>query len=196
MNNLNILKNTLGVVNNADKCLLGGMPLYQVKSLFDGLVLADVIDFDSQYGELLQVVLDTKRKDVATKNIIYVRSILETIINDQELEKIELDKAQNKKDILAIDSTCVDVTRNENKEIQLQLTNMPKKIGRPKSANSLTGAERAKKARDKKRASKLVTVNSTLNQESSELYLVMVKSGYDLNSIIQMAHNRALLLND
>lgn len=188
MNNLNILKNTLGIVNNADKYLTGGMALYQVKALFDGLVLADVIDFDSQYGELLRVVLDTKRKDVAAKNIIYVRSILQSMIKESEAE--QLDKVQEQQDSLVIESTCVDVTRNNNSsETQLQLNDIPKKLGRPKSVNALSGAERAKKARAKKKANKLVTVNSTLSLNASHLYEQMIKEGFDLNAMIEMAHD-------
>lgn len=197
MNNLNILKNTLGVVNNADKYLENGMPLYQVKSLFDGLVLAGTIDFDSQYGELLRVVLDTKRKDTAAKNIIYVRSILQTMIKDLEVVQAQLVEFEKKQDSLAIDSTCVIVTGNENKkEVQLQLNDIPKKIGRPKSETSLSGAERAKRARDKKKANKLVTIQSTLSMHASILYKQMIDGGYDLNSIIEIAHNQAPLDKD
>jgi hypothetical protein len=193
MNSLTDLKRILEVVIHADREFSSGTALYQIKALFDGLVFDDIIDFTSEYGSLLKAALTAKRKDTAMKNFIFSRSCLDSLIKALEVEQVELNKAQKQQDALAIESTCVNVTSNENKETQLQLTNIPKKIGRPKLANSLSGAERAKKARDKKKASKLVTVNSTLNQGSSELYNAMVKSGYDLNSIIQMAHDHSLL---
>lgn len=195
MNNLKVLKNILAVVIDADKQLDGGLALYRFKGLFDGLILADVIDFSSKYGELLNVALSTKRKDTAAKNIIYVRSILQSMIKDQEFEQEKLVRAQKEGDDLAIDSTCVIVTGNENKEVQLQLTNMPKKLGRPKSNNALSGAERAKKARDKKKANKLVTVNSTLSERDSILYNQMIENGFNLNSIISMAYSYSLTLD-
>ncbi len=80
-----------------------------------------------------------------------------------------------------------------SKEIQLQLKDMPKKLGRPKSANALTGAERARKAREKKKSKNLVTVNATLTQHASKLYNEMLNSGYDLSDIVEMAHNQAPL---
>lgn len=194
MNNLNILKNTLGVINNADKMLLGGMPLYQVKALFDGLVLADVIDFDTQYGELLRVVLDSKRKDTAMIYIIRARGCLESLIHKQQQSILDSKVKEQKQDDLAIESTCITVTSNgKSNEVQLQLTNMSKKIGRPKSENALSGAERSKRARDKKKANKLVTVNSTLSEHASKLYNEMIESGYDLTEIIILAHNQSLL---
>ena len=78
-------------------------------------------------------------------------------------------------------------------EVQLQLSDIPKKLGRPKSSNALSGAERAKRARDKKKRDNLVTVNVSLNLKSSVLYNQMIDSGYDLNTIIEMAHNQAPL---
>jgi hypothetical protein len=168
---------------------MNDMPLYKVKALFDGLVLADVIDFGSKYGEFISIVLNTKRKDVATKHIIYVRSILETMIKNQELENAQLVESQKEQDSLAIESTCVIVTSNgKSNEVQLQLTNMPKKIGRPKSENALSGAERSKRARDKKKANKLVTVNSTLSKSDSERYNRMISDGYSLSWIIDKAY--------
>jgi hypothetical protein len=187
--NLNILKNTLGVVNNADKCLLGGMPLYQVKSLFDGLVLADVIDFDSQYGELLQVVLDTKRKDVAAKNIIYVRSILQSLIKEKQQAIFDLEAEQSKGDADAIESTCVNVSQHDNKETQLLLENIPRKIGRPSTGKALSNAERSKRARDKKKANSLLTVNTTLDKHASELASIMLEKGYVFNDIVRLAYS-------
>ncbi len=73
---------------------------------------------------------------------------------------------------------------------------MPKKLGRPKSASALSGAEREKRekrARDKKRKAKLVTVNSTLSQHGSELYRQMIDSGYNLNDMIANAYNQTPL---
>ena len=166
-------------------------PLHQVKALFDGLQLDDAIDFDSQYGQLIRVVLDAKRKDVAMKNLIFARGVLQTMIKELELENIEQEKTQKAQDALAIDSTCIIVTGNIKSnfnELQLQLDNMPKKIGRPKSENALTGAERAKRARDKKKNNDLVTINSTLSKHESELYNIMISKGYDLNHIIMMAY--------
>jgi len=194
MNNLNILKNTLGVVNNADKMLLGGMPLYQVKALFDGLVLAGVIDFDLPYGELLQNALDSKRKDVASVNIIRARSSLEGTIEALDIKIKACEEAEQEMDSLAIESTCeiISVPRN-NKELQLQLDNMPKKLGRPNTGKALSNAERSKRARDKKKANKLVTVNSTLSDHASKLYNEMIESGYDLTEIIIFAHIQSLL---
>jgi hypothetical protein len=99
-------------------------------------------------------------------------------------------KPQKGSDSLAIDSTFVDVSRNVNSsEVQLQLSNVPKKLGRPRSPNALTGAQRAKKSRDKRKANKLVTVNSMLDRESSKLYNLMIEDGIDLNAIIKMAYD-------
>ncbi len=153
------------------------------------------IDFDSQYGQLIKIVLESKRKDPAMKNVIFARGCLEGMIKELELENAKRESEQKDKDALAIDSTCVtvSVSRNENAEVQLQLNDIPKKIGRPKKADAMSGAERAKKARDKKKANKLVTVNATLSQHASELYNQMISSGYDLSSIIEMAHNQAPL---
>lgn len=200
MNNLNTLKKTLEVVMHADREASIDSPLHQVKALFDGLQLDDAIDFDSQYGQLIRVVLDAKRKDVAMKNLIFARGVLQTMIKELELENIEQEKTQKAQDALAIDSTCIIVTGNDKivtvtdniksnfNELQLQLDNMPKKIGRPKSENALTGAERAKRARDKKKNNDLVTINSTLSKHESELYNIMISKGYDLNHIIMMAY--------
>jgi hypothetical protein len=201
MNNINTLKNTLGIINNADKHLRDGMALYQVKSLFDGLMLADAIDFDSQYGEFLKVFLSTKRKDTAAKNIIYARSIIQAIIKEQEDEQaniIESEKEENKK---AIDSTCIVVTSNEKEELittllayklpnetQLQLNDIPKTLGRPKSPNALSGAQRAKRARHKKKMNEQVLINTTLSKEASKSYSEMKAKGYDLNMIIKKAY--------
>jgi len=193
MKSLKDLQQLLTIVIHADKELEQGMALYQVKSLFDNLQLNGFIDFDSQHGELIQVVLDTKRKDVAAKNIIYVRSILQTIIKEKELEQAQLVEAEREQDSFAIESTCITVTRNDKEKIQLQLNDIPKTLGRPKLANALTGAQRAKKARDKKKANDLVTVNSTLSKHASELYCQMIDSGYDLNDIIANAYNQTPL---
>jgi hypothetical protein len=188
MNNLHVLKNTLSVVIDADKELESGMPLYQVKALFDGLVLADVIDFDLPYGELLQNVLDSKRKDIAAVNIIRARSSLEGTIEALEIKIKAFEDAEQEMDLLSIESTCITVTSNEKQnEVQLQLNDIPRKRGRPKSVNALSGAQRAKKARDKKKANKLVTVMSTLSGSASLLYNEMILEGHDLNSIIELA---------
>jgi len=186
MNNLSILKNNLSVILNAEKELFSGLALYKFKALFDGLVIVDNIDFCSEYGELLLICLRSKRKNEAMKHIVFARSSLESTIKSLELEKIELDKKEEKQDNLAIESTCIVVTDNEKEEVQLN--DIPKKLGRPKSKNALSGAQRAKKARDKKKANKLITVNSTLNADSSVFYTQMIKSGYDLNSIIAMSY--------
>ncbi|PKH86243.1 hypothetical protein [Colwellia sp. Bg11-28] len=191
MNNIKELQEILNIVHLADKSLLNGMPLYQIKSLFDDLNLNGFIDFDTVHGELIQLVLDAKRKDVASVNIIRARSTLENTIKSLEVEQVEFTEAQKKDDDLSIESTCdtIIVSRN-TKEIQLQLNDIPKKIGRPKLANALTGAQRAKKARDKKKASKLVTVNTTLTPQASALYNQMLASGHDLNQIITHAYNQ------
>jgi hypothetical protein len=204
MNSLNTLIKILEVVTHADREMSIDTPLHQVKALFDSLQLDNVIDFDSQYGQIIRVVLHAKRKNIAMKNLIFARSILQTMIKEVELENLKQDEIQKKQDSLAIESTCVTVTDNEKdtcsnaiafdfKEVQLQLNDIPKKIGRPKSSNSLSGAERAKRARDKKKANKLTTVNTTLTMHASMLYKQMIDSGYDLNSIIEMAHNQAPL---
>lgn len=190
MTDLNILKNTLAVVIDADKQLLGGMPLYQVKGLFDGLVLAEVIDFDTQYGELLKVFIDTKRKDTAMQNLIYVRSLIQTLIKEGEEQQELLVESEKEQDDLAIESTCevVTVSRND-KEVQLQLGNIPKKLGRPATGKALTNAERSKRAREKKKANKLVTINQTLTKHGSVLYNDLINNGHDINSILSIAHN-------
>lgn len=192
MNNLNELKNLLSLSYDAKKQLFDGLALYKFKALFDGLIISDMIDFSSEHGLLLKIVLKTNRRNDAMKNIVFVCSSLESTIKKLDLAQADLIESQKQQDELAIESTCVTVTSNENKEIQLQLSNMPKKIGRPKLASSLTGRERAKRARDKKKASKLVTVNSTLTQDASRLYSEMIKSGYDLSSIIEMAYKSSL----
>ena len=195
MNNIKELQEILNIVHLADKSLLNGMPLYQIKSLFDDLNLNGFIDFDTVHGELIQLVLDTKRKDVASVNIIRARSVLQDTIKEIELEVFDFNTGQKEKDDLAIESTCdiVSVSRND-KEVQLQLNNMPKKLGRPKISNPLTGAERAKKARDKKAANKLVTINTTLSKLESELYNELISGGFDLNSIVDMAYKHSLTL--
>ena len=196
MNNIKTLQEILNIVYLADKELGQGTPLYKIKSLFDDLNLNGFIDFDSVHGELIRLVLDTKRKDVASVNIIRVRSVLVGLIEALDLEQIGFDKAQKEHDSLAIESTCdtLSVPRN-NKETQLQLDNIPKKIGRPSTGKALTSAERSKRARDKKKASKLVTVNTTLTQRDSELYNRMLADGFDLNSMINMAYSYSLTLN-
>jgi hypothetical protein len=66
---------------------------------------------------------------------------------------------------------------------------MPKKLGRPPTGKALTNAERSKRSRDKKKTNQLVTVNASLSIYSSQLYNAMINDGYDLNSIIEMAHS-------
>lgn len=78
-------------------------------------------------------------------------------------------------------------------EQQLQLDNLPKKQGRPKTGSAMTNAERSRKAREKKRASKIVTINTSLSLKASLLYSQMIDSGYDINLIIEMAYNQAPL---
>jgi hypothetical protein len=195
MNNIKILQEILNIVYLADKELLGGAPLYQIKSLFDDLNLNGFIDFDTVHGELIQLVLDAKRKDVASVNIIRARSVLQDTIKEIELEEVDFVASQKDIDDLAIESTCEVITVPCNtKEVQLQLNDIPKKIGRPKLANALTGAQRAKKARDKKAANKLVTVNTTLSKLESELYNELISGGFDLNSIVDMAYKHSLTL--
>jgi hypothetical protein len=195
MNNIKILQEILNIVYLADKELLGGAPLYQIKSLFDDLNLNGFIDFDTVHGELIQLVLDAKRKDVASVNIIRARSVLQDTIKEIELKEVDFVASQKDIDDLAIESTCEVITVPCNtKEVQLQLNDIPKKIGRPKLANALTGAQRAKKARDKKAANKLVTVNTTLSKLESELYNELISGGFDLNSIVDMAYKHSLTL--
>lgn len=195
MNNIKILQEILNIVYLADKELLGGAPLYQIKSLFDDLNLNGFIDFDTVHGELIQLVLDAKRKDVASVNIIRARSVLQQAIKEIELEVFDFHTSQKEKDDLAIESTCdiVSVSRND-KEIQLQLDNIPKKLGRPATGKALTSAERSKRARDKKAANKLVTINTTLSKLESELYNELISGGFDLNSIVDMAYKHSLTL--
>ncbi len=195
MNNIKILQEILNIVYLADKELLGGAPLYQIKSLFDDLNLNGFIDFDTVHGELIQLVLDAKRKDVASVNIIRARSVLQQAIKEIELEVFDFHTSQKEKDDLAIESTCdiVSVSRND-KEIQLQLDNVPKKLGRPATGKALTSAERSKRARDKKAANKLVTINTTLSKLESELYNELISGGFDLNSIVDMAYKHSLTL--
>tara|TARA_B100000809_G_C15032040_1_gene492328 strand:+ start:285 stop:881 length:597 start_codon:yes stop_codon:yes gene_type:complete len=196
MNNIKILQEVLNIVYLADKELMQGTPLYQVKSLFDDLNLNGFIDFDTIYGELIQLVLDAKRKDVASINVIRARSILEDTIKSLKSEQVIIDEVQKKEDDLAIEGTCVTVIVSRNtKEIQLQLNDIPKKLGRPSSGNAMTNAERSKKARDKKAANKLVTINTTLNKRDSELYNLMIASGFDLNKIVDMAYTYSLTLD-
>jgi hypothetical protein len=195
MKSLKILKRTLEVVIHADRESSQYTALYKIKGLFDSLVLDGAIDFNSEHGQLIRVALDTKRKTIMSKNLIGARYSLVSLIEEMELEQSEIEIIEKERDKLAIDSTCntVSVTCNSNKEVQLQLSNMPKKIGRPKSANSLTGAERAKRARDKKKANKLVNVNASLDLVASGLYKQMINSGYDLSSMVKMAYNQAPL---
>lgn len=195
MNNIKTLQEILNIVYLADKELLGGAPLYQIKSLFDDLNLNGFIDFDTVHGELIQLVLDAKRKDVASVNIIRARSVLQDTIKEIELEVFDFNTGQKEKDDLAIESTCdiVSVSRND-KEIQLQLDNIPKKLGRPATGKALTSAERSKRARDKKAANKLVTINTTLSKLESELYNELISGGFDLNSIVDMAYKHSLTL--
>lgn len=200
MNNLNTLKKVLEVVKHADREFSVSTPLYKIKSLFDGLQLDGVINSDTVHGEFILVALSSKRVDKAMKNIIFARSSLDIAIKDLEAKLIKQEEKQKALDALAIDSTCIVVTDNDNiitvtdniksnlNLLQLQLDNMPKKIGRPKSENALTGAERAKRARDKKKNNDLVTINSTLSKHESELYNIMVSKGYDLNHIITLAY--------
>lgn len=186
MNHLNILIKTLSIVIEADKSLTSGAALYQVKSLFDSLLLDDAIDFNSEYGELLRVVLDTKRKDTAAKNIIFARSLLQSLIREQEQVVLKAKEEEEVLNALAIDSTCEVVS-------PAKLENKVKKIGRPKIDKPLTSAERSKRSRDKKRASNVITVNTSLTVEASKLYSQLIESGYDINSIIEMAYNQAPL---
>lgn len=75
----------------------------------------------------------------------------------------------------------------DSKEIQLQLDNMPKKRGRPTTGTALTGAQRAKRARDKKRRTALVTINKSLGDEQSARYNKMLELGLDLDAIVDLA---------
>lgn len=197
MNQIKTLQEILNIVYLADKEITQGTALYVVQGLFDDLNVNGFIDFTTQYGGLITLILEAKRKDVAAVNIIRVRSVLEREVEKLKGEMLEV----SKDDINAIDSTCeVVVPRNEKdcpiqnpcfgKEVQMQLNDMPKLKGIPKSANSLSGAERAKRAREKKKANNLVTINSTLTMSASMLYRQMLDSGYDLNAIIEMAHNQ------
>jgi hypothetical protein len=194
MNDLKNLKRILEVVIHADRELSVGTALYVVKELFEGLIFDDVIDLTSEYGSLLKTALTAKRKDTAMKNFIFSRSCLDSLIKALELEQLNLNKAQKQQDDLAIESTFVDVTRNENKEIQLQLNYMPKKLGRPKLVNALSGAERAKRARDKKKEDNRVTINFTLSKEATRLYKLMENSGHDLNDIVVNAFNQTSVI--
>lgn len=190
MNNIKLLQEILNIVHLADKEITQGTPLYKVKALFDDLNLNGFIEFSTDYGELIQLILDAKRKDVAAVNIIRARSVLQDTIKRLEAQQIKLDEEQQEKDDLAIESTCevISVPRN-NKEVQFQLNDMPKKLGRPSTGKALTNAERSKRARDKKKSNHLVTVNTTFNLHVSALYTSLLANGYDLSSIIELAHN-------
>jgi hypothetical protein len=187
LNNIKTLQEILNIVYLADKEITQGTPLYKVKALFDNLNLNGFIEFSTNYGELIQLILDTKRKDVASINIIRARSILESTIEALKAKDLKLAEIEKKGDDLAIDSTCITVTSNE---IQLQLNDMPKKLGRPKLVNALSGAARAKRARDKKKEDKRVTINFTLSRDATRLYKLMEKGGYDLNDIVANAFNQ------
>jgi hypothetical protein len=194
LNNLNELKNILAVVTEAEKNLNSGLALYKFKSLFDGVILSDLIDFGTEYGQLLTTSLTSKRKKIAHVNIIRVRSSLECTIKSLQKSILDSKAKEQSQDELAIESTCevVIVPRNDKDDLskeQLQLDNMPKKLGRPNTGKALSNAERSKRARDKKKTNKLVTVNASLSIYSSQLYNAMINDGYDLNSIIEMAHS-------
>jgi len=73
-------------------------------------------------------------------------------------------------------------------EIQLQLDNMPKKRGRPSSGNAMSGAERAKKARLKKKETGIVHVSKSLESLEGGRYRMMLEAGLDLNSIVALAY--------
>jgi hypothetical protein len=189
MNNLNALKKVLEVVIHADREFSINTPLYKIKSLFDGLQLDGLINDSTAHGELILVALSSKRVDKAMKHIVFARSSLEVTIKDLELAQAKEAALQETEDSLAIESTCIDVTRHEKKETQLQLENIPKKLGRPKSSNPLTSAERSKRARAKKKVNKVVTINTSLSLNASRLYNQLISDGFDLNSIVEMAHD-------
>jgi hypothetical protein len=197
MNNLNELKNLLSVAYDAKKQLFGGLALYKFKTLFDGLIVTDMIDLSSEHGEQFKISLTAKTKNLAMKHIVFACSSLESTIKKLDSDQSEKYQSEKYQDVLAIESTCINVTGNNNSnKTQLQLNNIPKKLGRPRSLNASSGAERAKKSRDKKKFNKLVTVSSTLTSESSVLYNKMIESGYDLNSMINMAFNQASLFKN
>jgi len=187
LNNIKTLQEILNIVYLADKELNQGATLYSVKSLFDDLNVNGFIEFSTNYGELIQLILDAKRKDSAAINIIRARSILENTIAKLKTQQVELSELEREQDALAVDSTCITVTSNE---IQLQLNDIPKKLGRPKLVNALSGAARAKRARDKKKEDKRVTINFTLSRDATRLYRLMEKGGYDLNDIVANAFNQ------
>ena len=191
MNNIKTLQEILNIVYLADKELTQGATLHSIKSLFDNLNLNGFIDFDTAHGELITLVLNAKTKSVAAVNIIRARSVLELLVKTLKSEQVVILEQESKRDDLAIDSTCITVTSNE---IQLQLNDMPKKLGRPKLVNALSGAARAKRARDKKKEDKRVTINFTLSRDATRLYKLMEKSGYDLNDIVANAFNQTPVL--
>lgn len=194
MNNLNTLKKVLEVVIHADREFSVHTALYKIKGLFDGLMLDGVISSDTVHGELILTALSAKRVDKAMTSILHARGALEITIKDLESQQQKLEEEQVSLDAAAIESTCEEVIVSRNdKEVQLQLDNMPKKLGRPNTGKALSSAERSKRARDKKKANKLVTVNHTLTQETSELYNKMIKNGCDLNSIVKAAYMYSLI---
>jgi hypothetical protein len=187
MNKIKNLQEILNIAYLFDRRSINELPLYKAKFLFDDLVVNDFIDFDSDYGKQIRIVLDSKRKDDAMIAGIRAIACLENTIKTLELEKTELDKVEKQQDDLSIDSTCITVSRDV-KEIQLQLNDIPKKIGRPKTNNALTGAQRSKKSRDKKKAKNLVFINTALSQLESAHYNELLAKGFDLNDIISLAY--------
>lgn len=188
MNDLNTLKKILEVVIHADREFSISTALYKIKGLFDALMLEGVVTSDTEYGDLILTALEAKRVSKAMQHIIFARASLESAIEALQAKLDSEQAAQKELDKTAIESTCVDVTRHE-KETQLQLENIPKKLGRPSTGKALTSAERSKRARDKKKANKLVTINQTLNAHSSALYKHLLSNGHDMNSILVIARN-------
>lgn len=72
---------------------------------------------------------------------------------------------------------------------QMQLDNVPKKRGRPKKEGALTPAERAKRARDKKKALAKITINSTIGDTQSARYEHLKSLGLSLNDIVDIAYS-------
>lgn len=200
MNNLTILQNLLSVVIDADKQLTQGLALYKFQSLFDGSFLIDSIDLNTEHGDLIYTAVNAKTKSVAGKYIIFARSSLQALIADLEQKEAKEQELEKEHDSLAIDSTCITVAQNDksiivsrnDKEVQLQLNDMPKRLGRPSTGKALSSAERSKRARDKKKANNIVTVNCVLTANGSKLYNSLISKGYDLNSILLLADKQLI----
>jgi hypothetical protein len=193
---MNTLERILDILIHADREISSATPMYKIKALFDDIIFDNYLEYDSEHGQLIKLALDSKRRDDLSKNIIRARHSLTSSLERYYIKNQELEEIQKSQDLLSIDSICTTVSVTSefnNNEIQLKLNDTPTPLGRPRLINALSGAQRAKKARDKKKSNNVVTVNCSLNQEASAIYTQMIEDGHDLNSIVFMANNQASL---